>query len=313
MKSILSRQLLSVLVFGSSLWPGTAQFVITTSLSVVRPGEYTVGWDTGLPLTNGQWAFQVEVADNLGDLWRPLVGYTIDTNAPLRRVHRSAAPTRYFRVREVGWTGNLPLNLTPLQAESVHGGFLTDRNLAFDEAVITFNSTSSLDEIEDAAGTRWRRQRVISPTVSWWRVVDGLSTGDRGDDLARQLAALNLRSDVKVAYPVLMYMDLRFWMRPRFVFKGKPGAPFGDLMSSLGNKVAFDGSSLYSPEWVYLRLTEPKADNIFGILHRFQTHPSIEAADLDGYVEVRTAASQPGQFTVTWTPDTETSARPASD
>ena len=263
------------------------QNTFTGSLTVHQPGVYEISWPRQTAWDGS--VYQVEVATAPAGPWQPLIGRVVQWGPwieDLKRTHRTTANSRFFRLAMVGHSSVMPISLTPTQAMGVHQGFLQDRNLAFDEAFIVFREPTDLDRIVAANGLLWERVQKLSPTEAWYRAVDGVSSGDRGLDLANQLTALNARNDVKVAYSVLMYLNLRQFTTPRVVVQFKPGQPYGDLAQALGDSISFGGASSTFPDTVYYNLTRPKETNLYELLQLFRSHLSVESADFDGYLQI---------------------------
>lgn len=265
---------------------------VVVSLAVPQPGEFEISWPRQTALDG--WVYEVEVATDPSGPWRPLIGRVLQWGPwveDLKRTHRTAIPSRFFRVARVGFEGLLAVNLSPAQATAVHQGFLTERNLAFDEAFVTFHEPTDQEQLGGPDDLRWQRVQQLSPTEAWFRAVDGLSSGDRGQDLAAQLAALNAREDVKVAYAVLMYQNLRQFTAPRVIVCFKAGQPYGDLMQLLGDQISRGAAVNNSPDTYYFNLPQPKETNLYELLYRFRSHAAVEWATFDGLLQIELLGS----------------------
>jgi len=260
---------------------------LSASLTISQPGEFQISWPRQVAWDGA--VYQVEVATNPAGPWFPLIGRVLQWgawNGDLMRTHRTSVSTRFFQIAMVGHASALPATLAPDDSEAVHHGFLQDRNMAFDEAFVTFVAPTDLEQIESNAALRWVRRRVISEAEAWYRAIDGLSTGDRGEDLALQIETLNARDDVKVANPVLVHAGMRMWPQPRIAVIARAGQSYGDLLWSLGGKVVIGENTSALEGVAFYDLTNPKQDNVFELLHRFRQHSAVESADIDGYQEV---------------------------
>lgn len=289
MKTIVSRLFVFGLVAQGCMLPAAdIKDSLIAALTIGQPGEYEITWPRQAAWDGS--VYQVQVAGNPAGPWLPVIGPVIQWgpgDEDLKRTHRTGSSTRFFRVVMVGHSSVMPANLTPAEALEIHQGFLEDRNLAFDEAFITFHEATDLEWIEAANGLRWDRVKVLSPTEAWYRAVDGLSSGNRGQDLADQLETLNAREDVKAAYAILMYQNLRQFTAPRLVVQFKPGEPYGDLMQALGDSISFAGAVGSIPNAVFYEVTRPKETNLYELLQTFRAHGAVEAADFDGRQQVQ--------------------------